>query len=91
LGNLAAWRNSRIHAQVRRVDNGLALYDGKTKKQLSISYEECAGVIDRLIKVIMTLEAYLPSLVKSVDLDKALNDLFADLEKAHRPSGYDRL
>ena len=35
---LARWRNSPIHARVRPVHEGVALYNWKTKKRPSIGY-----------------------------------------------------
>ena len=78
---VSQWRNDRIHARVRQVDDGLALYD-RAGKRLSISHEECVGITDKLTKVIVALEAYLPSIFKSIDFDKALSNFLADLEKA---------
>jgi hypothetical protein len=76
---LSKWRNDRVHGQVRQVDDGLALYDGKTRARLPISYEECSGIINRLTKVIVTLETYLPAVVNSADFHKALSEFFSNL------------
>ena len=40
------------------------------------------GIIEKLTKVIVTLEAHLSSVVRSLDFDKAWNDFFAELDKA---------
>ena len=75
------WRNDRIHARVRTVDAGLALYD-REGKRLSINQDECVGIIKKLTKVIVTLEVHLSSVVRSLDFDKAWNDFVAQLDKA---------
>jgi hypothetical protein len=82
LGNLSAWRNDRIHARVREVDGKLALYDWRTGERLTISYEECVEIIDRLARVIATLQGHMPALVSNLDFDKEWNTFFGDLEAA---------
>jgi hypothetical protein len=67
---LSGWRNERIHARVRQVEDGLALYNARTGQRLSISYEECIGIIERLVKAKSALWEYLPVIVRELDLDK---------------------
>jgi hypothetical protein len=81
LATLAVWRNDRIHARIEPVSDGLALYEWRTGKRLSISYEECTEIIERLTKVIVTLEAYLPPVLRSVDLEKEIDAFFDQLEQ----------
>jgi hypothetical protein len=81
LSAVSRWRNDRIHARVRPVDDRLALYD-RVGKRLSISQDECVGIAERLTKVIVTLEVHLSSVVKDLDFDKAWNEFFAQLDKA---------
>jgi hypothetical protein len=65
---LSCWRNERIHARVRQVEDGLALYDARTGQRLSISYEE--RIIDRLVKAKSALWEYLPMIIGELDFDK---------------------
>jgi hypothetical protein len=81
LAKLSVWRNDRIHARVRQGSDGFALYDWRTGKQLSISYEECDAIIQQLVKVIVTLEAYLPPVIRTLDFDKELMAFFKDQQE----------
>jgi hypothetical protein len=83
LATLSIWRNDRIHARVRQIDEGLALYDWRTSKRLSISYEECDKIIHDLTKVLVTLEAYIPALVGSLDFDREFDAFFKGLEETN--------
>lgn len=80
LSSLSKWRNQTIHARVRLVDDGLALYDGKTGNRLSITTANCFEIIQRLTKVIVTFEAYLPALFDSLDLTKRISALSEEWE-----------
>ena len=84
LGTLGAWRNDRIHARVRSTFHGLALYDWRSGERLSINPKECTEVLEKLVKVIVTFEAHLPALFSDIDLEKALSDVFGELQNAEK-------
>jgi hypothetical protein len=73
ISTIAQWRHDRIHARIRRVDDGLALYDWRTRKRLTISYDECKEKIDQMIRLIVTLEAHVPQLVHLEEWEKLFN------------------
>jgi hypothetical protein len=78
---LSLWRNNRIHARVRMMDNGgYALFNGKTGERLSISYEECEEIIQRLIKVIAMVDEHAPHLLNLLDLDRSLEELLREVD-----------
>jgi hypothetical protein len=70
LKSLSKWRNERIHARVRHLAEGLALFNGKTGERVSISYAECDEILQRLVKALVTLQTEIPRLVSSLDFDK---------------------
>jgi hypothetical protein len=45
LSRFSCWRNDRVHARVRQLDDGFALYNGKTGKRLSITSQECDDIL----------------------------------------------
>jgi hypothetical protein len=63
---LSKWRNQRIHARVRRVAEGVALFNAKTGERPSISYVECEEIIQRLVNALVTLQTEIPCLVSSI-------------------------
>jgi hypothetical protein len=67
---LSRWRNERVHARVRHVAEGLALFNAETGQRLSISYVECHEIVQRLVKALVTLQTEIPRLVSSLDFDK---------------------
>ena len=73
--SIADWRNDRIHARVRQGDGGLALYNWRTGEPLPITYEECENQITQAIKVIVILEAHVPSLVGSLNMPDLIKQL----------------
>jgi hypothetical protein len=81
---LSKWRNDRIHARVRWVEDGLALYNGKTGERLSINHGECTEVLNRLVKAIVKLDTYVPELVRSLDFNNEFEgfcrECFVDME-----------
>lgn len=72
LKTLSHWRNERIHALVRQVDDGFALYSLETRKRLSISYQECDDILHKLVDIAMTLGVCLPKLLNALDLNERL-------------------
>jgi len=78
LGALAVWRNDRIHARVRDVGDGLALYELKTGKRLSISDKECLEILQKLTSVKFTLEVFLVDLIRSRDADRKPDDFLQE-------------
>jgi hypothetical protein len=69
LKDLSKWRNERIHARVRRVEDGLALFNGKTGDRLSINHGECVEILNRLANTIVKLDTYVTELVRSLDFN----------------------
>jgi hypothetical protein len=61
---LAAWRNPRIHARVKLEANGIAIYDSKTGKQLSIGRDECVDNIEQAVGLAMNLDYNVGQLLK---------------------------
>lgn len=82
LAALATWRNDRIHARVVMSAHGLSLYDWRTGKPLSISQAECVDKIERLTRVLVTLEQYLPSILGHLDMEKDLAAMFEGINLA---------
>jgi len=56
------WRNQRIHARVRQVADGLALFDWKTGQRLPMSEQECEDWIQEGIWILPMLEGHFASL-----------------------------
>jgi hypothetical protein len=79
--NLAPWRDSRIHARVQQVDDGLALSDWKTGERLSITAAECEQRISTAVQVACNLPAHMSYLVREVDSRKAMSDFFENLNE----------
>ncbi len=77
MGNIKGWRNDRIHARVLRSDDGLALYNWRTRQRLSMSCEECETKIEEVWRVIVTLTAYAPRLVGMLDYDRLFEQVFS--------------
>ena len=75
MDKLRIWRDSRIHPRVVLTGDGYALFDKKTGERLSISETECKEKLDELVKVIVTLEAYVPHLVGALDFDKEIEEM----------------
>lgn len=76
---LSQWRNCRSHARVRRVDDGLALYDWKTHKRLSITFEECEEKILEAGRVRIAL-MNVSRLVRDLEFDRLFEHLFSTLD-----------
>jgi hypothetical protein len=86
LASLSVWRNERIHARVRQVDDGLALYNSRTGRRLSIGPEESQTILQRLAEAMFTMEAHLPVLLTELELDKELDDFFKTTEDSEGES-----
>ena len=76
LDTLSQWRNERIHARVKWVENGMALYNSKMRQRLSISYPECDEIIHKLAYIISTLATCLPKLINVLDFDETFDAFF---------------
>jgi hypothetical protein len=79
---LAGWRSARIHARVRQVEDGLTLYDWVTGKPLSITQQDCEKNILAVGMVIAEFQANFPLLLNKLDLDKAIDEVFAKLSES---------
>jgi hypothetical protein len=71
MSGLADWRNDRIHARVRVVADGYALYDWLTGLRLSMTAEELERKIEEVNYINASLEAYMLTLLG--DLARADN------------------
>jgi hypothetical protein len=69
---ISRWRNSRIHAHVRIVDDGLALYD-REGERLSMTSQECQDKIREAYKVIVTLKTHILVLSRTRELSKLID------------------
>ena len=78
---LAPWRDTRIHARVRGVDEGLALSDWKTGERLSITTAECEQRISVAVQVACNLPAHMSYLIRDVDSRKAMSEFFDHLNE----------
>jgi hypothetical protein len=67
---LSKWRNERIHARVRQVGDGFALYNAETGERLSINHVECNEISQRLAGALVTLDTNVPALVNNLDFEK---------------------
>jgi hypothetical protein len=76
LATLARWRNERIHALVRQVEDGKALYSLKTRERLSISYPECEDILHKLADIAVKLQHCLPKLLNTLDFNEKLYAAF---------------
>lgn len=74
---VARWRNARIHARVKEMNDGLAVFDWNTGERLSIGQEECEEKIRAIAAIIAEFQGSLPRLLSALDLDRAVDDLFA--------------
>lgn len=83
MDRLREWRNDRVHARVRMLDGGYALFNGKTGERLSISSTECEEKVNKLIKIIVTVEAHTPHLLNVLSLEKSLEELFSQSDESH--------
>jgi len=63
---------------VRDVGDGLALYELKTGKRLSISDKECLEILQKLTSVKFTLEVFLVDLIRSRDADRKPDDFLQE-------------
>lgn len=79
--DLAPWRDRRIHARVRQIDDGLALFDWKTGEQLSITTAEVEQRISIAVQIACNLPAHMSYLVREVDSRKAMNDFFEHMNE----------
>jgi hypothetical protein len=87
MSDLGVWRNDRLHARVRMTEDGYVLYDWKTCKRLSISYEELDGRIQQAIKAAVELEVHLVRLLRSTDfeveLERTIRTLLEQSDETH--------
>lgn len=63
MSGLANWRNDRIHARVRVVADGYALYNWQTGQRLSMEAEELEHKIEEVNRVNASLEASMLTLL----------------------------
>jgi hypothetical protein len=73
---LAPWRDSRTHAIVKQVDSGLALFDWKTGKPLSLTTAECERNMDELVKVICEIPVHMTCLIREFDSSQNMREYF---------------
>ena len=82
---LRIWRNARIHARVRRVDDGLALFD-ENGMRLSISLVECEKMIDEALWIITNIDEHLQPLIDDLKFQaprKEFSAVIASVVEAH--------
>jgi hypothetical protein len=72
---LSKWRSERIHARVRQVGNGLALYNAETGERLSINHVECNEITQRLTGALVTLDTNVTALVNNLDFRERISSL----------------
>jgi hypothetical protein len=77
---LSKWRNERIHARVRQIGNGLALYDSRTGQRLSMSGHECWKIVQGLALAMFEMDNHLSSLLRDLDMSKELDAIFQEME-----------
>ncbi len=83
---LANWRNERIHARVRMVENeGYALYDWRTRRRLEITKDKIERHIEQAIKAIVDLQAHLPELVTMLEWDAEVESLLSTIPELSEP------
>jgi hypothetical protein len=68
---LTGWRDARIHARVS-FENGIALYDWRTRKQLGMTTRECDRRSDLAISIAATLAGGVRSLLNYLKADESL-------------------
>jgi len=65
------WRDPRIHARVE-LENGIALYDWRTRKQLSMTHRECTEMCDLACSMALRVGGLVGSLLKDLKADETL-------------------
>ncbi len=88
ISDLAVWRNDRIHARVRMIDTGYALYDWRTRERLEISRDQIEQNIHRGVKAIVALEANVQHLVHQLNLTRSLKNYSARCARLRRSEIY---
>lgn len=81
---LAAWRNPRIHARVQISDNGIRIYDQKTRKPLAVNRDECIKKIEQALSIRSNLDYSAGELLKHVHsgakIRARLREIFKTIE-----------
>jgi len=89
IGVLAQWRNDRAHPRVRIDEDGIAIFNWKTGKPLSIHRDECVEKIQQAIRITVDLEMYGATLSKQLENKKKIHEMigeiFTSLEERQDP------
>jgi hypothetical protein len=71
---VANWRNARVHCLIHRSNEGLALYDWKSRKHLSLTFEECQDQIRETNAIVFALKINGLHLSEHLDYEKRFDD-----------------
>jgi hypothetical protein len=71
INGLKDWRDPRIHARVS-VENGIALFDWKTRKQLAMTAVECERKCNEAVSLAIRISGATRSLLSYLKADEAL-------------------
>lgn len=75
---VAAWRNARIHAEVRQVNGFNAFYDRRGQR-LCIETADCDRMRDEATIAENTMAEHLPGLVSDINLSAKISEALADV------------
>jgi hypothetical protein len=79
--NLSKWRNPRTHPRVQIDENGIAIYDWRTRQRLTIDRDECIMNIERAIAITVNLDFNVARLVRDVKSKKKIHDMLEEIFK----------
>jgi hypothetical protein len=81
VGGLLKWRNARAHPRVQLDDNGITIYDWRTRKQLTINRDECVEKIHEAIKFTVLFEQHTGSLLRQLESKKRVAEMLDEIFK----------
>ena len=79
MGDLATWRNARGHPRVQIDDNGITIYDWRTRKELNINRDKCVKKINEALYLTAMLDQSVGGLLRELDEDRTIDQIFEEL------------
>jgi hypothetical protein len=76
-----------VHARVRIDGNGIAIYDGRTLKRLTISRAECVAKIEQAIALTVDLDSNMGDLLRNVESQKKISNMLDEIFKTVEDQG----